>query len=129
MNAIDTNVLVRIIIQDDEQQTEKALEYVKKNNEVFINHVVLCEFSWVCMACYGLKKVELIRALDNILRTENFIIEASEIVWAALHEYKLVSADFSDCLIGACAHHRGYLRVGTFDKKASKSQFFELIKT
>lgn len=55
MYAIDTNVLVRIIVKDDELQAKKALQYVKKHKNIFISHIVLCEFSWVCAACYEVK--------------------------------------------------------------------------
>jgi len=127
MKAIDTNMLVRIIVKDDVAQGKKALEYIKKNQPVFISHIVLCEFSCVFVDCYKFKKNELITALENILKTEHFAIENSDIIWGALHEYKHLNADFSDCVIGALAKSQGANKVGTFDKKASNSVFFELI--
>jgi predicted nucleic-acid-binding protein len=128
MKAIDTNILVRIIIKDDETQAKKALYYIKQNAEIFISLLVLCELSWVCIACYDLKKNELVKIIDNILRTGEFNVESSETVWTALHEYRSTNADFSDCLIGAIAKHHGCSKVATFDKKASNSHFFELVK-
>ena len=127
MRAIDTNVLVRILIKDDENQSKKALKYVKKHGEVFISLIVLCETIWVCKDCYDLNKDEIIQVINHILRTDQFIVDYSEVVWSALSEYKRVSIDFADCLIGAIAKFHSYLPVGTFDKKAKKSEYFEHI--
>lgn len=127
MKAIDSKVLVRLIIQDDEHQSKKALAYVKKNTPIFISHLVLCELCWVCGSCYELTKEELSKVLENILRTETFVIENSDLVWSAIHHYKLENVDFPDLLIGVTAKHYGSELVGTFDKKAGRSSFFELI--
>lgn len=127
MHGIDTNVLVRMIVKDDELQARKALQYIKKHKEIFISHLVLCEFSWVCSTCYDFTKVELLKVIDHILRTDHFVFEQTDTLWSALHEYKVSNADFSDCLLGAIAKHRGSVHVGTFDKKAARLSFFEWI--
>lgn len=128
MNAIDTNVLVRIIVQDNDIQSHKALKYVQRHREVFISHVVLCEAMWVFESCYDVKKPELLLILEEILSTKQFAMENADIVWRSLREYKKVNSDFADCLIGAIAHYHNTKAVGTFDKKAAKSSFFELIQ-
>lgn len=128
MNAIDTNVLVRIIIRDDESQLKKAVAYVKEHELVFVTIIVLCEFSWVCVSCYGLKRNELVMALENLLRNEQFEVENSDAVWTALHIFKNTNADFSDCIISAIAKLHHCNSIGTFDKKATSIPNFELIK-
>lgn len=128
MNAIDTNILVRLIVQDDEEQSKKALNFIKKQGVVFISTIVLCEFSWVCLACYDFNKKELYKALEHILRTDQFKIENSDSVWGALHEFHHSQIDFSDCLIGSISKHNDCEKVVTFDKKATHSDFFELLR-
>lgn len=128
MHGIDTNILVRLIIQDDEAQCRKALDYIKKHKEVFITNLVLCEFTWVATACYLLKKEDLSKAIEGILKTEQFVIENADAAWTALHEYHRGKADFSDCLIGAIAKHYGCISTVTFDKKASELSYFELLR-
>jgi predicted nucleic-acid-binding protein len=128
MHAIDTNVLVRIIVKDDETQTLKAKKYVEKLGEVFISLVVLCEFSWVLTSIYELNRSEFSQVIENILKTNQFLIEASDIVWDALHEYKKSNVDFSDCLIGSIAKHHKCTTIATFDKKACRIALFKLIE-
>lgn len=128
MIAIDTNVLVRLIVEDDDIQAHKALKLLQQHNEVFISTVVICETAWVLESCYDIKKNKLIEVFENILRVEQFDVEYSESIWLALNEYKKINADFSDCVIGAIAKTKGHYPVATFDKKAAKSAFFKLIK-
>jgi len=128
MIGIDTNVLVRLIVEDNDIQARKALKYLEKHSDVFISAIVICETAWVLESCYDLKKDELINVFENILRVDQFIIEHSEQVWIALNEYRKFNTDFSDCIVGAIAKSNDCDFVATFDKKAAKSQFFELIK-
>jgi len=127
MKAIDTNVLVRLIVNDDEIQAKKALHYVKKHREVFISQIVLCEAAWVFSACYDFTKTDLATTIEHILKTEQFIIESSETIWSALLEFKRTKLDFTDCLIGATAKHQNKEPVATFDKKATRSFLFDLL--
>ena len=128
MIAIDTNVLIRLIVEDDDIQARKALNFLKQHKEVFISVVVVCEAAWVLESCYNVKKDKLVKVFENILRVDQFNIESSESIWLALNEYKKINADFSDCIIGAIAKTNGHQPVVTFDKKAAKSSFFKLIK-
>lgn len=127
MNAIDTNVLARIVVEDDEIQARRALNYIQRKHEVFVSLIVLCEFTWVLTDCYEIKKEKLISVIEAILKTNQFIVEDSDIAWAALQSYKRNSLDFADCLIGTLANHRGCEVTGTFDKKAAKCDLFELV--
>jgi len=127
MKAIDTNVLVRLLVKDNKSQSQKALIYVKKHPGVFISLLVLCETTWVLSSCYNIKKTELCVAIENILSVDEFEVEDSDIVWRSLSEYKKLNIDFSDCLIGVIAKYNNTDIVATFDKKAAKSNLFELL--
>ena len=128
MIAIDTNVLVRLIVDDDNIQARKALKLVEDESEVFISTIVLCKAAWVLESCYALKKSELINTFEQVLRINQFNIEYSEAIWQALNEYKKVNADFSDCIIATIAKANNCDTVTTFDNQAAKSDLFTLIK-
>jgi predicted nucleic-acid-binding protein len=125
--GIDTNVLVRIIVQDDIVQTDQAIDLIKKEETVFISAVVLCEAAWVFETCYMLTKQQLIDVFERILRIRQFGIEYSDTIWLAIEEYKRINTDLSDCIIGAIAQHHECTAIATFDKKAAKSAYFVLI--
>ncbi len=129
MIAIDTNVLVRLIVKDDEIQARKALKLIQSQEQsnVFIATVVICEMSWVLESCYQLKKPEIIRIFESLLRVKQFNVQASDVVWRALTAYECSQAEFSDCLISAVSKLHGAAYVTTFDKRAAKSEGFQLV--
>jgi predicted nucleic-acid-binding protein len=124
MKALDTNVLVRLLTRDDEAQAKKAYAYVKKNQPVLINHIVLCETMWVLAKLYEHTKTEIVKILDNMLLSDIFVIAENDIVWAALNEFQNHTAEFSDILIGHINHKNNAI-TATFDKKAARIRYFE----
>ena len=131
MNAIDTNVLVRYIMQDDKKQADlatKLIETCDEKNPALINHLVLCETLWVLTFTYKYKRNELVPLLKQILSTSNFEIPDSSLIWKAIYNYETGNADFSDYLISQTNHQLGAQTTWTFDKKASKQSLFQLLK-
>ena len=128
MNAIDTNVLVRVLINDDQIQAYKAVKLIGNNAPVFVSEIVLCETIWVLQSRYGFNKAQLISAIEKVLKIKELHIEHNDAMWSAFHEFQYIAADFSDCVIGAVAKHHGCSAVSTFDKNAAKSKNFKLIK-
>ena len=127
MKAIDTNVLVRILVKDDAKQSKKALDFIKNTSPVFISSIVLVETIWVLEACYKVKKTELVTMLEALFRVKQFVIEHVDASLMALKEFSLATADFSGCLIGAVAQAHDSEWTVTFDKKAAKLALFKLL--
>ena len=79
MIALDTNILVRYITQDDPIQALKVTnfinQYVHKKNSLFINNIVLCELVWVLQSGYKFSALEIEKTLNYILVTEEFSFE------------------------------------------------------
>src|SRR5712691_9467843 len=104
MKAIDTNVLVRYLVQDDPAQGKKAAAYIEaaanRDEQVLIGNIVLCETVWVLDSAYGCAKSEIEAAIEKLLQSSTFQFEAKDVVWAALEEYRVARVDFADCLIG-----------------------------
>ncbi|MDH5723723.1 MAG: type II toxin-antitoxin system VapC family toxin [Alphaproteobacteria bacterium] len=128
MFALDTNILVRYIVQDDKAQARKAakiIEGLSADNPAFISCIVLCEINWVLKSAYKTVKQERLEVLQNLLSIPVFDIEQLESCMRALKCYQSGKADFSDYLIQDIGRAHGYDMVLTFDKNAQKSQGFK----
>ena len=130
MKGIDTNVLVRYLVQDEPGQGRKATAFITKKCSAdapgLINRIVLCEVVWVLEHAYQYPRNQVAGALDKILRTSQFKIEDHQEVWAALREYQ-TGGDFADALIAAINRRLGCEYTVTFDRKAGRCSGFSLL--
>ena len=121
MNGLDTNVLVRYLVQDDLEQWRLADEYIKRvkaNGETcFLNNIVLCELVWVLKTAYKLSRNEIIDVLEKILKADAFDFENREAAWWPVQQMKHGKADFSDQLINKINQQAGCHETVTFDTK------------
>lgn len=128
MLGIDTNVLVRFLVRDDETQFEKARRLIKREvaagRRVFVNQLVLMETEWVLRSRYDLPKSQIIAALSRLLEAADLQLEDEPSIEEALFIWKDAAADFADCLIGAKNRRMGCRATATFDVKASKLSGF-----
>jgi predicted nucleic-acid-binding protein len=124
MLGIDTNVLVRFLVRDDEAQFEKARKLIKREvaagRGVLVNQLVLLETEWVLRSRYSLPKQLIIQAISGLLDASDVQFEDEAAVEEALFVWKESTADFADCLIGAKNRRLGCRATATFDVKASK---------
>lgn len=131
MKGLDTNVLVRFLVQDDKIQGAAAEAYVSRHCTTaepgVINRVVLCELVWVLESAYGYSRPTVADVLERILRTEEFRVEDNEDARVALASYQRTGADFADALIGRGNRAQGCNATATFDRKAAALDEFELV--
>lgn len=130
MIGLDTNVLVRYIMQDDPKQSPKAgklIESLDDTNRGYIALVSVIELVWVLSACYDLTREQIAQALDVMLRTKQFAVEQAEQVLRALRVFVASKADFADCLIERSAAQAGCDKTMTFDAGAAKHAGMTLI--
>jgi len=124
MLGIDTNVLVRFLVRDDEAQFEKARKLIKREvaagRGVFVSHLVILETEWVLRSRYSLPKNLIIEAISGLLDATDVRFEDEAAVEEALFIWKDTTADFADCLIGAKNRRLGCRATATFDVKAAK---------
>ena len=124
MLAIDTNVLVRFLVRDDEVQFDKACRLIKREGAagrpIFISLLILLETEWVLRSRYGLSKKRMLVALSGLLDTDDVFLENEPVVEEALFLWKDATADFADCLIGAQHRRLGCRATASFDAKALK---------
>lgn len=128
MYAIDTNVLIRYVVEDDPEQAEKATEAIEQltpEKQGFISCIVLCELNWVLKTAYKISKSERVATLQKILSVPVFDIEQLDCCLKALRSYEKGKADFSDYLIQQIGEKHGYKTLLTFDQKACRETGFQ----
>jgi predicted nucleic-acid-binding protein len=117
MRAADTNVIVRLIAQDDEKQYAKA----KRLGELWVSHVVLQETTWVLSSVYGFDAAKIALTVSMLLGHEHVVLEDAVVVQAALDQFqKKPKLGFGDCLLLEVARAKGHLPLITFDRNLAK---------
>jgi predicted nucleic-acid-binding protein len=119
MFAVDTNVLVRLIVRDDPKQVTAAEEFIAKG--AWVSHLVLIEAMWVLDAVYERTANQVATAVEMLLNHKDLTIQDSDVVAITLEEFRSRPAlGFSDCLVLAVARKAGHLPLGTFDRDFAK---------
>ncbi len=119
MRAVDTNVLVRIIIGDDAGQTRVADLYVESG--AWVSTLAIAETVWVLRTVYGQRADGVQSAIAMLLNHKSLVLQDSDAVAAALDLFRSRSAlGFTDCLILELARKAGHLPLGTFDRGLGK---------
>lgn len=129
MQAVDTNVLIRILIDDAtaSKQSATARHFAQKHKKLFIPQIVQIETVWVLESCYHLTKTEVIHILQHLLENSAFTLQFETQFQTALTLFSTSSADFSDCLIVATCSTENYT-LTTFDKSLGKLKGVSLLK-
>lgn len=123
MIGLDTNILVRYIMQDDARQSALAAQLVESlsaESPGFVPLVSIVELGWVLSSAYDLGRDQLVVALEGLLRTKEIVVERAETVWKALRVFRSTTADLADCLIERSAASAGCDATMTFDRGAAK---------
>jgi predicted nucleic-acid-binding protein len=123
MVALDTNVVVRVLVGDDPAQTKKAerafVEHASGGG-IFISTVVLAEVAWVLGAAYAWTRATIHARLGRLVRTRGVTFEDLELVQAALDEYENGKAELADYLIVGKARSSGAMLL-TFARRLARS--------
>lgn len=129
MTGLDTNVLVRYIVRDDDLQAQRASAYIRdaadRGEYCLINHIVLCELVWVLEGAYGFAKKEIVRVLEKIHAVRQFEIERKDVARLAVRDYVRGKGDFADYLIGRVNQSYGCKKTATFDRGLKNEIAFE----
>ncbi|AJP48300.1 twitching motility protein PilT [Rugosibacter aromaticivorans] len=124
MLGIDTHVLLRFLVRDDDAQFEKARKLIKREvaagRRVFVSQLVLLESEWVLRSRYGLPKNQIIEVISGLLDATDVQFEDEPAIEGAIFVWRDSAADFADCLIGAQNRRLGCRATATFDVKASQ---------
>ena len=130
MIGLDTNVVVRYIMQDDPKQSPKAtrlIESLTSDAPGFVPLVAVVELVWVLESSYRLDCDQVAVALDLLLRSKEIIIDRADLVLQAQRRYASGGADFADALIERIAHAQGCTATMTFDTGAARNAGMTLL--
>jgi len=124
MPALDTNVLVRYVVQDDEAQFAAARRLIRRcvaeGQTLFVPATVMLELEWVLRASFEYAKDEVMDVLSNLFSAAELTFESERALEVALQLYRNGTADFADCVHVALAAQAGESPLWTFDKRAAK---------
>lgn len=123
MTGLDTNILVRALVQDDPKQSPIAAEVLLACTPArpgHISNVSLCELAWVLRRGFGFPRERVLATVQKLLDAEGFRLENEEHVTRALAGAFTGGAGFADCLIAELHAAAGVTETLTFDKAASK---------
>ena len=127
MIGLDTNVLVRYLTQDHQEQASKATRLIEmhctREEPGFISLVVLCELVWVLRGAYGYEKKLVVEVLEQIVSTRDLRIEAEQIARSALSAYRSGPADFADYVIVFSNRAQGCEATHSFDQTLAKTNW------
>jgi predicted nucleic-acid-binding protein len=119
MRAINTNVLVRLIVRDDPEQVRTVEAFT--SDGAWISHLVLAETMWVLDAVYDRSALQIATAIERLLSHKGLSLQDADVVAAALEHFrKRPALAFSDCLLLEIARKAGHLPLGTFDRDLSR---------
>lgn len=119
MHAVDTNVLVRLLVRDDARQADAAEAFVERGG--WISHLVLAEALWVLDAIYSRSSAQIASAVDLLLNHRNLVLQDAEVVALALDHFRSrPSLGFSDCMVLEIARKAGHLPLGSFDRNLAR---------
>jgi len=127
MRAVETNVVVRLIVRDDPEQVRAAEEFTASG--AWVSHLVLAETTWVLDAVYERSAEQIATAIDMLLNHKDLTLQDADVVTSALDQFrKRPVLGFSDCLVLEIARKAGHLPLGTFDRNLAKLDGVQLLQ-
>lgn len=132
MIAVDTNVIVRFLVRDDDKQAEAARRRLKlaedRRERLRIPLLVVLETIWVLESAYDKTRAEVLDSFRDMRQMPVFEFEGDRVVEGLLNDGPKYKADLADILIAHSAESSGCDAGITFDKGAAKLPFFDLLK-
>jgi predicted nucleic-acid-binding protein len=123
MIAVDTNLLLRLVVSDDNEQHEMAKTFFaarSASDPAFVATIVMAEFAWVLTKRFGFPKDSVADLILALLRSPDLVIERPDLVAEAALQSRKPKVGFSDAFIAQLALAQGCRSVMTFDKDAAK---------
>jgi predicted nucleic-acid-binding protein len=130
VEAFDTNVVVRLLVRDDEEQCRRAEVVFRRAiaaGGAWIPAVVLVEVAWVLRVAYKLDRATTAAALRRLVGSDGVMVENQPATLRALAAFEAGQADFSDYVILEAARRAGALPVHTFDEHLARAEGAELV--
>ena len=131
MVGVDTNILIRFLVGDDEKQANKVYKLFKgiedDKDELFVPILVILELIWVLESVYEIIRSDILDSVSQLILMPIFKFENFTVIQKFIFEAQQSKFDLSDLLIAHSANINGCEVILTFDKKASKYKYFDLL--
>ncbi len=127
MIGLDTNILIRFIVNDDHEQALKVKSFIdthKGPRAFFIANITICELIWVLLRGYRYTKLNILQVLNQLMIVEDFCFENTKILKKTIHLYEKGKADFADYLTFSIHQDIGCQKTISFDQKLLKEGIF-----
>jgi predicted nucleic-acid-binding protein len=131
MIGLDTNILARLVAQDDSAQSAKTdalMASLTPEEPGWISTASVLELVWVMTSRFGMRRPDIYRMLDGLLKTDKLVIEHAGRLRKTIDMFRLGNADFADCLISVSCRDAGCTATLTFDRDAAKTAAMTLIQ-
>jgi predicted nucleic-acid-binding protein len=122
--GIDTNVLLRWLLDDDPAQSDRAADVFKGGETIFLGDIVLAEVAWVLARSYRLRRGDIAHAIRHAVSLPGVAVYDRAAILAALSAYETGGPGLSDHLIGYLNRAAGCRTTLTFDKQAGEGNLF-----
>lgn len=126
--ALDTNVLVRFLVEDDARQSKAAAALIERaidaGDALYVSDIVLCETIWVLAGSYRVSRSAIGATVRDLLRAKHLEFAAPDRLIRALDAFIAGSGDFADYVIREDARAAGYEKVVTFDRMLLREEGF-----
>jgi predicted nucleic-acid-binding protein len=120
LKGLDSNVLLRYLVEDDPVQSRQAAKVMddaaRREEPLFLSLLVLCEVAWVLDRSYDQPRVVIASILDAVLNTDAFAVERDELARGCIAQFRAGKAGFADYVIGAVARDLGCEATFSFDR-------------
>lgn len=129
MIGVDTNVLVRYFVADDQEQFRQAEDFINANRRIrlYVDDVVLCELVWVLRSSYKLDRERIAAIVEDVLKRSQFWFDDAGLLLTALDDYVAGRGDFADYVIGRRYERAGCEATATFDRALRDDVKFRLL--
>jgi predicted nucleic-acid-binding protein len=128
MIGLDTNIIVRLFVDDDPKQVRSARNLVASrctpDTPGFIDRVALCELVWVLASAHNYGRAAIADVIETLVASRDLRLEDHDLVRRALQDYRASNGDFADILICHVNLARGCESTATFDRRAAKLKGF-----
>jgi predicted nucleic-acid-binding protein len=122
--GVDSNLVLRWLLNDDPHQTRRAASIFKSGETIFISHLVLAETAWVLSRTYRLPREVISRAMRAVVTMPDAEVQDRNVILSALAAYETGGPGLVDQMIGHLNHAAGCRTTLTFDKQAGEGNLF-----
>lgn len=123
MIGADTNVLVRLFVEDEPRQHKAAVAFFdarSPDDPVFVSLVTVVEFCWVLKRSYKRPQSEILDLVRQVLASKDAVVESAAQIYEAVETASRTGGDFSDVVIANAGRRVGCEKTMTFDQPAAK---------